>query len=43
MTRWNRFFEKQMEDHKLRDLVEEDLKVLRDDTKIVSQRKQSER
>ena len=42
MTRWNRFFEKQMEDRKLRALVEEELKVLRKDTKILSHRKQSE-
>ena len=38
MTRWNRFYEKQMEDKELKALVEEGLEVLRIGAKIAALR-----
>ena len=43
MTRWDRFYEKQMEDQKLKALVEKELKALRTGAKIVERRIESER
>jgi len=38
MTRWNRFYQKQMEDRELKALVEEELEVLRIGAKIAALR-----
>jgi transcriptional regulator with XRE-family HTH domain len=40
MTRWNRFYEKQMEDQEVRALVEEELEVLRIGAKIAALREE---
>ena len=40
MTRWNRFYQKQMEDKKLKALVEEELEVLRIGAKIAALREE---
>ena len=40
MTRWNRFYQKQMEDKELKALVEEELEVLRIGAKIAALREE---
>ena len=40
MTRWNRFYQKQLEDKKLKALVEEELEALRIGEKIAALRNQ---